>query len=112
RDPNGIRPVVYGKRETAQGTEYMIASESVALDALDFELIADIRPGEAVVIDGDGIHVRQCAENPTYAPCIFEYVYLARPDSVIDGVSVYRSRLRMGVVLAQKILRDWPDHDI
>lgn len=112
RDPHGIRPVVYGKRETGAGTEYMVASESVALDALDFELIADIRPGEAVVIDSDGIHVRQCTERTAYAPCIFEYVYLARPDSVMDGVSVYRSRLRMGIVLAQKILREWPDHDI
>src|SRR5699024_2079305 len=98
--------------ETGQGTEYMIVSESVALDALDFEFVADIRPGEAVVIDAAGIHVRQCAEQPSYAPCIFEYVYLARPYSVLDCVSVYRSRVRMGIVLPQKILRDWPGHDI
>lgn len=112
RDPNGIRPVVYGKRETVHGTDYMIASESVALDALGFEVIDDIRPGEAVVINHNGIHVRQCADNARYAPCIFEYVYLARPDSVIDGVYVYRSRLRMGTLLAEKIMREWPDHDI
>lgn len=112
RDPNGIRPVVYGKRETVHGTDYMIASESVALDALGFEVIDDIRPGEAVVINHDGIHIRQCAENARYASCIFEYVYLARPDSVIDGVYVYRSRLRMGTLLAEKIMREWPDHDI
>ncbi|RJS95033.1 amidophosphoribosyltransferase [Salinisphaera sp. Q1T1-3] len=113
RDPNGIRPVVYGKRETEAGTDYMIASESVALDALGFERIGDIKPGEAVVITLDGqLHVRQCAEAPHYAPCIFEYVYLSRPDSVIDDVYVYKSRLRMGTYLADKIQRDWPDHDI
>src|SRR5699024_10975400 len=100
------------KRETEHGTDYMIASETVALDGLGFEVIGDIRPGEAVVITRDGIHVRQCAENPSYAPCIFEYVYLARPDSVIDNVYVYRSRLRMGRTLGEKILREWPDHDI
>lgn len=112
RDPNGIRPVVYGQRETDAGTDYMIASESVALNALGFEVIGDIRPGEAVVINRDGIHVRQCADNPDYATCIFEYVYLARPDSVIDGVYVYRSRMRMGTLLADKIKRQWPQHDI
>ncbi len=113
RDPCGIRPVVYGKRETPQGTDYMIASESVALDALGFERISDIKPGEAVYITLDGeIHVRQCAENPVHSPCIFEYVYLARPDSVIDDVYVYKARLRMGERLADKILREWPDHDI
>lgn len=112
RDPNGIRPVVYGQRKTEQGTDYMIASESVALDALGFEMIDDIRPGEAIVINQDGIHVRQCAENPCYASCIFEYVYLSRPDSVVDGVNVYRSRLRMGTLLADKIVREWPEHDI
>ena|SRR5699024_9423273 len=112
RDPHGIRPVVYGQRQTEQGTDYMIASESVALDALGFEVIADIKPGEAVVITRDGIHVRQCAENPSYAPCIFEYVYLARPDSVIDNVYVYQARLLMGRLLAEKILRQWPQHDI
>ncbi|MES1951186.1 amidophosphoribosyltransferase [Salinisphaera sp. S4-8] len=113
RDPHGIRPVVYGKRETEAGTDYMIASESVALDALGYELIDDINPGECVVITLDGeIHVQQCADNPSYAPCIFEYVYLSRPDSVIDDVYVYKARLRMGTYLAEKIQREWPDHDI
>lgn len=113
RDPHGIRPAVYGKRETAQGTDYMVASESVALDALGFELIADIQPGEAVLITLDGrIEVRQCAEHAYHAPCIFEYVYLARPDSVMDDVYVYRARLRMGEYLAENIRRNWPDHDI
>lgn len=113
RDPYGIRPVVYGKRETDAGTEYIVASESVALDALDFEIVRDIEPGEAIFIDLDGqLETRQCAENPQYSPCIFEYVYLARPDSIIDDVSVYKARLRMGEKLAEKILREWTDHDI
>src|SRR5699024_11046437 len=86
--------------------------ESVALDALGFEVLGDIRPGEAVVITRDGIHVRQCAERAEHAPCIFEYVYLARPDSIIDRVYVYKARLRMGRLLAEKIKREWPEHDI
>jgi amidophosphoribosyltransferase len=113
RDPHGIRPVVYGKRETDAGTDYMIASESVALDTLGFQRMGDIGPGEAVVITLEGdIHVQQCAEHPQLAPCIFEYVYLARPDSVLDDVYVYKSRLRMGTYLAEKIKRDWLDRDI
>ena len=113
RDPHGIRPVVFGKRETFEGTEYMIASESVALDAQGFKLIRDIAPGEAVYIDVAGnIHTQQCAENPVLSPCIFEHVYLARPDSIIDGISVYKARLRMGEKLAEKILRVRPDNDI
>ncbi len=113
RDPHGIRPIVYGRRETDKGTEYMIASESVALDVLGFELIADIAPGEAVFIGLDGsLHKKQCAENPSYATCIFEYVYLARPDSIIDDVLVYKARLRMGEALARKIQREWADQDI
>jgi amidophosphoribosyltransferase len=104
RDPYGIRPLVYGKNETPEGTEYLIASESVALDTLGFEIVRDIEPGEAVFIDLDhNLHTLQCAQQPTYAPCIFEYVYLARPDSVIDGVSVYESRLAMGELLAEKV---------
>ncbi len=113
RDPNGIRPLVYGVRETAAGKEYMLASESVALDALGFKLIADVAPGEAVFIDANGkLHIRQCAENPQLRPCIFEHVYFARPDSIMDGISVYKSRLRQGERLADKILREHPDHDI
>lgn len=113
RDPNGIRPAVFGKRETPKGTEYMIASESVALDALDFELIRDIAPGEAVFIDVDGnLFTQQCAENPKLRPCIFEHVYFARPDSIMDKISVYKGRLKMGTRLAEKIMRERPDHDI
>lgn len=113
RDPAGIRPICFGRRESANGPEYMIASESVALDALGFELIRDLEPGEAIFVDTDGqAHCRQCAENPTYSPCIFEYVYLARPDSMIDGVSVYKARLRMGEHLAEKLVADWPENDI
>ena len=113
RDPNAIRPVCFGVRETSEGKEYIVASESVALDLLGFELERDLAPGEAIVITAEGsVHVRQCARDPRYSPCIFEYVYLARPDSIIDNVSVYKARLRMGEELARKILRQWPGHDI
>lgn len=113
RDPNGIRPIVFGERKTDIGTEFIIASESVAIDSLEFQRIRDIEPGEAVFITIDGeMHTFQCAENPVYNPCIFEHVYLARPDSIIDGISVYKARLRMGEKLAAKILRLNPDHDI
>ncbi len=113
RDPHGIRPVVYGQRETAEGTDYIIASESVALNVLGFELLGDVAPGEAVIITEDGkLYKRQCAENPQLTPCIFEHVYLARPDSIIDDIYVYKARLRMGDKLAAKIKRTWPDHDI
>ncbi|MBT3205679.1 MAG: amidophosphoribosyltransferase [Gammaproteobacteria bacterium] len=113
RDPFGIRPVVYGKRETDTGTEFMVASESVALQTSGFELVADLQPGEAIYIDKhSNVHIRQCAENPQLRPCIFEHVYMARPDSVIDDIYVYKARLRMGVKLAKKILNEKPDHDI
>jgi amidophosphoribosyltransferase len=113
RDRWGIRPLVLGKRETAKGPEYMLASESVALDALDFDLVRDVAPGEAIIIELDGtLHSRQCAEETFYYPCIFEYVYFSRPDSIIDGISVYKARLRMGEALAAKIMRERPDHDI
>lgn len=113
RDPNAIRPIVFGKRETEEGLEYMIASESVALDVLGFELIRDLQPGEAVYITEKGeLFTRQCAEHQLHSPCIFEHVYLARPDSMIDGVLVYKARLRMGEKLAEKIMRERPDHGI
>ncbi len=113
RDPHGIRPVVFGQRVTEQGPEFMIASESVALDVLGFDLIRDIEPGEAVVIESSGrLHTRQCAGKTDHSPCIFEFVYFARPDSIIDNISVYKARLRMGEKLAEKILRNWPEHDI
>ncbi|MEC4748321.1 amidophosphoribosyltransferase [Methylomicrobium sp. Wu6] len=113
RDPHGIRPVVYGERKTDKGSEFMIASESVALDVLGFELIRDIEPGEAVFIEESGeLHTRQCSDTVDHCPCIFEYVYFARPDSIIDDISVYKARLRMGEKLAEKIQREWPDHDI
>ncbi len=113
RDPHGIRPVCYGRRETENGPEYMVASESVALSGLGFQLVADLAPGEAIYITANGeVHTRQCADNPELRPCIFEHVYLARPDSIIDGISVYKARLRMGEKLAEKILREWPDHDV
>ncbi|MCW8879915.1 MAG: amidophosphoribosyltransferase [Kangiellaceae bacterium] len=113
RDPYGIRPIVFGKREVNGITEYMFASESVALDALEFKLVRDIEPGEAIYIDEDGkVHSKHCIEEHEAAPCIFEHVYLARPDSFMDDISVYRARLRMGEKLADKIMREWPDHDI
>ncbi|KAB7627867.1 amidophosphoribosyltransferase [Alkalilimnicola sp. S0819] len=113
RDAYGIRPLCFGKRETEAGAEYMLASESVALDVLGFKLVRDVAPGEAVFIDMDGqLHTRQCVDKPVYAPCIFEFVYLARPDSMIDDVAVHKARLRMGEKLAAKVLREWPDHDI
>ncbi|MGF1546689.1 MAG: amidophosphoribosyltransferase [Thiotrichales bacterium] len=113
RDPNGIRPIVYGRRAVAEGYEYIIASETVALDALGFEYVDDLGPGEAVYITQAGeVHRQPCAEHAVLNPCIFEYVYFARPDSIIDGISVHKARMRMGIRLAEQIERDWPDHDI
>ncbi len=114
RDPNGIRPLVVGVRHAEDGlAEYMLASESVALDVLGFELINDVKPGEAVYITASGELLReQCAEHTRLTPCIFEHVYFARPDSLMDGVSIYKTRMRQGERLAHKILRERPDHDI
>jgi amidophosphoribosyltransferase len=113
RDPWGIRPLVLGERDTAEGKEYAVASESVAFDILGFRRLRDVAPGEAVLLTLDGqLFSRHCSEGYPHAPCIFEYVYLARPDSMIEDVSVYKARLRMGERLAAKIARVRPDHDI
>ena len=113
RDPNGIRPLVLGQRESEIGTEYMLASESVALDTVGFSLIRDVAPGEAVYITQDGeLYTQQCADEPQHQTCIFEYVYFARPDSFIDKVSVYAARARMGQTLGEKIAREWEDLEI
>ncbi len=110
RDPNGIRPLIYGKKQTAQGVEYMVASESIALTSLGFEVVRDIAPGEAIFIDmTHNLHTKQCAQGK-YTPCIFEYVYFARPDAIIDNISVYRARMRMGEKLAQKIIDEWGEN--
>ncbi|KQN75333.1 amidophosphoribosyltransferase [Duganella sp. Leaf61] len=113
RDPYGIRPLCLGINETEQGNEYLIASESVALEGMGFRFVRDIAPGETVFIDNDKqLHTRQCADNPSLNPCVFEFVYLARPDSVIDGASVYNTRLKMGEYLAKKIVREGLADDI
>lgn len=113
RDPHGIRPLVYGSRHTESGTEYMLASESVALHALGFDVIRDVEPGEAIYINKSGqVYSQQCAESPNHTPCLFEFVYFARPDSTIDGVSVYSARVKMGEFLGDQILERWPDHGI
>jgi amidophosphoribosyltransferase len=113
RDKHGIRPLVFGEKRTRKGVEYMIASESVALDSQGFKLIRDVAPGEAVYIDNTGkLETKICADDVSLQPCVFEYVYFARPDSLMDGISVYKSRLRMGEKLAEKIIRERPDHDI
>jgi amidophosphoribosyltransferase len=109
RDPFGIRPLVIGRNTESGSTEYVVASESVAVDALGYQLWRDIEPGEAVVVESDAtFHARQCAASPRLAPCLFEYVYLARPDSVLDGVPVYEARLNMGRALADRIRREHP----
>jgi amidophosphoribosyltransferase len=113
RDPFGIRPLALGRRKTEFGNEYMVASESVALDAVGFTFIRDVAPGEAIYVTEAGeLHTQQCAYQPINAPCIFEFVYFARPDSFIDGISVYASRVNMGRKLGQKIAREWAELDI
>jgi amidophosphoribosyltransferase len=113
RDPYGIRPLVVGRRDSDEGPEHMIASESVALDTQGFSLIGDVAPGQAVFIDFNGnLYTRQCAEQPVLSPCLFEFVYFARPDSIIDNISVHKARSRMGRKLASKIRREWHKGDI
>jgi amidophosphoribosyltransferase len=113
RDPYGIRPLCLGISRSEKGTEYMLASESVALEGLGFKFVRDVEPGEAIFIDVDGqMFNEQCAENPTLNPCAFEYVYLARPDSIIDGASVYLTRLKMGEYLAEKVRSQISDGEI
>lgn len=113
RDPHGIRPLALGQRQSEFGIEYMVASESVALDAVGFEFVRDVEPGEAVYITNQGeLHTQQCFADAIYSPCIFEFVYFARPDSYIDGISVYASRVNMGKKLGEKIKREWADIDI
>jgi len=109
RDPYGIRPLVFGRNDTSSGTEWLVASESVALDTLGFRLVRDVAPGEAILFGIDGtMRARQCADEPVLAPCLFEFVYLARPDSVIDGVSVYEARVKMGEYLAERFRTRYP----
>ena len=113
RDPFGIRPLCFGEGSTPDGREVMVASESVAIEGTGHKVVRDVAPGEAVFIDLEGnIHTRQCADNPSLNPCMFEFVYLARPDSVMDGVSVYQARLNMGETLAQRLISTMPPSEI
>ena len=113
RDPYGIRPLVYGVSSAGGQEDVMVASETVALDGSGFRTVRDVAPAEAVFVDLQGrIHTQQCAERPVLNPCIFEYVYLARPDSVIDGISVYQARVNMGQTLAQRVISTMPPSEI
>ena len=113
RDPYGIRPLCFGEGDTPEGHQVMVASESVALEGTGHVLTRDVAPGEAIFITAEGrVHARQCAENPSLHPCMFEYVYLARPDSVMDGISVYQARLNMGETLAQRLISTMPPSEI
>jgi amidophosphoribosyltransferase len=113
RDPFGIRPLCFGVTDTPEGGEVMVASESVALEGTSHKFVRDVAPGEAIFVDLEGqVHSQQCAESPQLHPCMFEYVYLARPDSVIDGISVYQARLNMGETLAQRLISTMPPSDI
>jgi amidophosphoribosyltransferase len=113
RDTNGNRPLVVGERKSGDSTDYMVASESVALDVLQFDRLRDLKPGETIYIENAGrLHCREHRGEVRHTPCIFEYVYFARPDSILDDISVYKARLRMGEQLAGKVVREFPDHDI
>ncbi|WP_028455872.1 amidophosphoribosyltransferase [Chitinilyticum litopenaei] len=113
RDPHGIRPLSLGRHDTAEGAEYVVASESVVLDTLGFRFERDVAPGEALFIAFDGqLHSKQCHPSPQLVPCIFEHVYFARPDTVIDGISVHEARLKMGEQLAEKVRSMVPALDI
>ncbi|MBH9741548.1 amidophosphoribosyltransferase [Vibrio navarrensis] len=113
RDPHGIRPLCLGKREENGQTQYMVASESVALDAVGFDFLRDVAPGEAIYVTFDGqLFSKQCADNPKLNPCIFEFVYFARPDSFIDKISVYSARVEMGKKLGERIKEEYADLDI
>jgi amidophosphoribosyltransferase len=113
RDPYGIRPLCYGIADTPEGPEVMVASESVALEGTGHKFVGDVAPGEAIFIDLEGrVHRQQCAESPSLNPCMFEFVYLARPDSVMDGISVYQARLNMGETLAQRLISTMPPNEI
>ncbi|WP_341578320.1 amidophosphoribosyltransferase [Microbacterium schleiferi] len=114
RDPFGIRPLILGTRRAPDGSyEWVVTSESLVLENGEFEVVRDVMPGEAVFIDIDGhLHTKQCAEDPQLVPCSFEYVYLARPDSIMNGISVYEARLRMGDRLADTIAKYTPEGTI
>ena len=113
RDPYGIRPLCFGEGDGPGGREVIVASESVAIVGTGHTLTRDVAPGEAIFIDLDGkVHSRQCADHPSLNPCMFEFVYLARPDSIMDGISVYQARLNLGETLAQRLISTMPPSDI
>ena len=113
RDPYGIRPLCFGEGVTPEGAQVMVASESVALEGTGHRLHRDVAPGEALFVDLHGqLHAQQCADHPRLNPCLFEYVYLARPDSVLDGISVYQARLNLGETLAQRVVSTMPPSEI
>ncbi|MES2889338.1 MAG: amidophosphoribosyltransferase [Pseudomonadota bacterium] len=113
RDPYGIRPLCFGRSETPNGPEVMVASETVVMEGTGHEVERDVAPGEAIFVDMSGtVHAQQCADNPSLHPCMFEFVYLARPDSVMDGISVYQARLNMGESLAQRLISTIPPNEI
>lgn len=113
RDPKGIRPLVLGRRDSENGDDWVVASESLVLESGGYEVVRDVEPGEAILISPDGkMSSRQCAQNPELVPCAFEYIYLARPDSVLSGISVYEARLRLGDELADQVRAELPDLDI